>query len=139
MHARLAAKPRCVGAARRLTHTTLQSWGLATLGDVAVLLVSELTTNAILHAHSTVGIQLQTNPTGVRVDICDDSPVPPQLRRYTPEAATGRGVRLLQSLADTWGVQQSPAGGKCVWFTLVRGGQPEIVEWEFDVSTVEAL
>lgn len=139
MHAKLDATPRCVGEARRLTHNTLETWGLARLGEVAALLVSELTTNAILHARSQVAIGLKTNADGVRVDVCDDSPVPPQVRRFSADAATGRGVRLLQSLASSWGVRPRATGGKCVWFTLALAAPAPAVEWDFEVAAVEPL
>lgn len=138
VHATLDADPRSVSEARRLTRNTFDEWGLARLGEIAVLLVSELTTNAILHAHSPVGITMTTNRQGVRVYVCDDSPAPPRVRRFRTEAATGRGVRLLETLANSWGVQSSPDGGKCVWFTLIPEGAPTIVEWEFDAGIVES-
>ncbi len=104
-----------------------------------MLLVSELATNAILHARSPVAILLQTNPTGVRVTVCDNNPVYPRVRRFSTEATTGRGVRLLESLANTWGVQPRSEGGKCVWFTLVTGAAREIVDWEYDIGSAEPL
>lgn len=139
VHATLKADPRCVGEARRLTRNTLETWGLATLGEVAALLVSELITNAILHAHSAVGLTMRTNHDGVRVYVCDDSPAPPRVRRFRTEAATGRGVRLLETLANSWGVQPSPEGGKCVWFTLTLDATTDAAEWEFDAGAVEPL
>lgn len=139
VHATLNADPKCVSEARKLTRHTLESWGMATLGEVAVLLVSELATNAILHARSPVGIIMRTNSVGIRVYVCDDSPAPPRVRRFRTEAATGRGVRLLETLASSWGVQSNSDGGKCVWFTLMRDGTREFVEWEYDAGLVEPL
>lgn len=139
VHATLNGDARCVGDARRLIQKTLEAWGLATLCADAALLVSELTTNAILHAHSKVAVNMRTDPAGVRVEVCDHSPVPPQVRRFSAEAATGRGVRLLETLADAWGVQARSAGGKCVWFTLSLNRPAQFVEWEFDVAAVEPL
>ncbi|MGB9378059.1 MAG: ATP-binding protein [Mycobacteriales bacterium] len=125
--------------ARRLARTALDRWGLGTLDEVVVLLVSELTTNAILHAHSPVEISLQASSDEVRVDVCDDSPVPPRVRWFSTEAATGRGMRLLNTLASSWGVQHNPGGGKCVWFTLAVDDVSEAIAWEFDAGSVDAL
>ncbi len=140
IRATLSADPRCVGEARRLTKRTLAAWGLDFLGDTACLLVSELTTNAILHARSAVEVVLQSQPTGVQVDVCDNSPLPPRVRHFSADAGTGRGVRLLDTLATDWGIEATTAG-KCVWFTLSDTAPEAAAEWgfEFDFDAVEAL
>lgn len=140
IRATLSADPRCVGEARRLTQRTLAAWGLDFLGDTACLLVSELTTNAILHARSAVEVVLQSQPTGVQVDVCDNSPLPPRVRHFSADAGTGRGVRLLDTLATDWGIEATTAG-KCVWFTLSDTAPEAAAEWdfEFDFDAVEAL
>jgi len=134
----LAADPRCVGEARRLTHSTLDDWGLESLDDTAALLVSELMTNALLHARSAVEMVLSSVPAGLRVDVCDSSPLPPRVRHFRADSGTGRGVRLLDTLATEWGVDPTPVG-KCVWFTLSTDRPAPALEWEFDLDSVEPL
>ncbi len=134
----MAADPRCVGEARRLTLQTLDSWGLPALRETASLLVSELMTNALLHARSGVDVVLHADPALFRVDVCDHSPLPPRVRHFSADAGTGRGVRLLDTMATEWGVVPMD-GGKCVWFTLSTGQPPTPVTWDFDFYATEAL
>ena len=134
----LEADPRRVADARRFAERTLDMWGLSDLGHTVALLVSELMTNAILHARSDVVLTLRHDLDGVRVEVFDTSPVPPRLRHFRPEAATGRGVRLLETLASSWGIRRTPEG-KCVWFTLASSTQPTVQEWDFDLDAVEPL
>ena len=138
VRATLNADPRCVAEARQLTSRTLQTWGLAALCDVAALLVSELTTNAFLHARSGVVLTLQAGAEDLRVFVCDNSPHTPRVQHFSADAATGRGVRLLESLASAWGVQ-STGRGKCVWFALPLRGEPAAAEWDFDLEAVDPL
>jgi anti-sigma regulatory factor (Ser/Thr protein kinase) len=84
--------------------------------DVA-LLVSELVTNAVLHARSRAQLTMQLTGTVVRVSVHDENRTPPRRRPYTPESVTGRGLLLVDRLADRWGVTDEP-DGKSVWFEL---------------------
>jgi len=138
VRAEFDADPRRVADARRLTEGTLAAWGLADLGHTAALLVSEVVTNAILHAHSRVVLVLRHDRDGIRVEVNDGSPVPPRVRHFRADAGTGRGVRLLESLASRWGIERT-GGGKTVWFTLSTspGSAPD--PWEFDLDAVEPL
>jgi anti-sigma regulatory factor (Ser/Thr protein kinase) len=100
----------------------LHSWGIsgATTAD-AVLLVSELVTNALLHARSAPTVELTRDGDRVRVAVCDDSPVAPRRRQYATDAATGRGIALVDHLATEWGSERV-GDGKCVWFELQTDG-----------------
>lgn len=134
----LKPDPRQVAEARQLTEQTLTGWGMRHLRDVATLLVSELTTNAILHARSPVTVMLQNGVDELRVHVCDNSTRSPHVRHFSADSATGRGIRLLETLATTWGVERHPSG-KCVWFTLAASDVPAAVEWEFDFDSVQPL
>jgi anti-sigma regulatory factor (Ser/Thr protein kinase) len=113
----LPADGRAAGLARRFVRTRLAEWELDDLLDTAVLLTSEVVTNVIVHTASSPSLQLTRAGGGIRVTVLDDSPVPPRLRGHSSNATTGRGLRMLQELADDWG--WSPTGnGKAVWFTL---------------------
>jgi anti-sigma regulatory factor (Ser/Thr protein kinase) len=100
----------------------LHSWGIAgpTSAD-AVLLVSELVTNALLHARSAPTVELSRDGDRVRIGVRDDSPVVPRRRRYANDAATGRGIALVEQLATDWGSERV-GDGKRVWFELLVDG-----------------
>ncbi len=114
---RLDAEPLSVGRARRFASATLQAWGIdGTVVETCVLLVSELATNAVLHARTPFTVVIDRSR-GVRVEVHDEDPRPPHTRDYGPEAASGRGLHLVESLATTSGTEVGP-GGKSVWFEL---------------------
>ncbi|CAN5334323.1 hypothetical protein BH24ACT10_BH24ACT10_11300 [soil metagenome] len=105
-----------VAAARRFVTECLEQWDLAASVWTVQLLLSELATNAVLHAGGsgfTVGVEVLPEG-GVRLTIADESSRPPRLRDYGTSATTGRGVALVDELARTWGVQPRPVG-KAVW------------------------
>lgn len=87
-------------------------------GDIT-LMVSELVTNAILHAHAVPHVIVQVDAHHVRIDVQDPSPTRPMPRAPDPSIPGGRGLHIVQSLADAWGVDIRPTG-KSVWFTVRR-------------------
>jgi anti-sigma regulatory factor (Ser/Thr protein kinase) len=108
--------------ARRFVRATLASWSLDEIIPDTELLTSELVTNAILHARSSARVEIAYDGGPVRVSVCDSNPSPPRLRDYGPEAITGRGLLLVDRIAQRWGVHQSESG-KCVWFEVVPGSE----------------
>ncbi|MDQ3385165.1 MAG: PAS domain S-box protein [Actinomycetota bacterium] len=121
--AELPPEAASAGRARRIAGEVLVEAGLDELADVAVLLVSETVTNAVLHAATDVGLTVVADDGFLRVEVRDGSTVLPGIRHYEDEATTGRGVGLVELLATAWGVDaDADAGGKTVWFTL--GGAP---------------
>jgi anti-sigma regulatory factor (Ser/Thr protein kinase) len=117
--ARVTLRPAPVTArdARRFVATTLTEWHLEDLSDVAMLLASELVTNAILHARSVLEVVVTRHADGVRVEVADASPLIPVVRAAPDLEMSGRGLALVESLAARWGVDVRPAG-KSVWFEL---------------------
>ena len=105
--------------ARRFVREVCASWGLVreVIDDIE-LLVSELVTNAVLHARSAARLTIEQLGDCIRVTVADSSAVPPRLREYGPEAATGRGVFLVDRLAREWGVETNDGAGKRVWFEV---------------------
>jgi anti-sigma regulatory factor (Ser/Thr protein kinase) len=104
--------------ARRFVAETLRGWDVPkTVSDDAVLLVSELVTNALLHARSAPVIECTSREGRVRFAVHDTSPTVPRRRHYTPDAVTGRGLALVEALASRWGTDPAP-DGKRVWFEL---------------------
>ncbi len=83
---------------------------------IAALLASELVTNAVRHAHSGLTVTLDWRTSWLRVQVADDDPHPPRLTP-APGIDGGFGMRLVDSLANDWGVRTSTFG-KTVWFDL---------------------
>lgn len=81
------------------------------------MLVSEVVTNALVHAGTPIDLSVTVEDRGVHVAVGDGNPHPPQHRSYGLSAGTGRGLRLLDQLASTWGVDPR-ADGKTIWFRL---------------------
>jgi DNA-binding NarL/FixJ family response regulator len=82
------------------------------------LLTTELVTNAVQHAASTAQVTAAVTPRGLRVAVIDGGPGVPAVRYGGPvEAESGRGLALVESLSNAWGIEQS-AFGKAVWFEV---------------------
>lgn len=87
--------------------------------EVALLLMSELVTNAIRHGQGAVGLAIKKLPSGLCVEVSDAGPGRPSALRPGPDRLGGRGLLLVERLASQWGVTPSAAGpGKTVWFAL---------------------
>lgn len=98
--------------------------GREDLVDSAELLVSELVTNALVHAGTSIGLRAWVGAEGLRVEVHDGSLHLPSPRNNSSLAGTGRGLRLLQRMVDSWGALPHPAG-KTVWFELSRGDRED--------------
>lgn len=116
--------------ARHWVGSRLVALRLEPLADAVELLTSEIVTNALLHAGTEMVLRLEPADGGVQVQVTDGSPVPPSRRRYSSTATTGRGVAVLDDLADEWGWTPEPTG-KTVWFRVLR---PRDVWAVFDVD-----
>lgn len=112
-------------SARDTVRDRLRAWKLP--GDTccdAVLLVSELTTNAVLHTgsgHVLCGLTLTADERRLRIELHDEdtTPVRPPQYHPGPDEESGRGLLLVSQLADSWGSARSTrAGGKVVWAEL---------------------
>jgi anti-sigma regulatory factor (Ser/Thr protein kinase) len=116
----LGASTGSAAAARHFARTTLDDagWdGEAT--DRVELLVSEVVTNAVLHAHSGPRMTIDLTSDVVRITVEDDSPMLPMIADVSPEAVRGRGMLLVDLLASAWGTEAVDQG-KCVWFVVKR-------------------
>ena len=104
--------------ARHLGAQALRGWGYgSSLVDDAQLVLSELTTNAVLHARSPFSIFLRRGPSGVRISVRDASHTRPTMQPDDPARPSGRGLRIVAAVSVAWGVDLS-AGGKTVWAEL---------------------
>lgn len=112
--------PAEVGHARRLLASFLDGCGFHDPDQIAVLLVSELVTNALLHGHPPLELILRDILTGVRVEVHDSNPAgTPYMRDDGAGMQSGRGLLLVDQLATRWGWSESNRGpGKCVWFEV---------------------
>jgi anti-sigma regulatory factor (Ser/Thr protein kinase) len=119
--ASLAGDASCVRRARTFIETTLGEWKFSDQVDTAVLLTSELVTNAVVHARSGIEVHVQYRPEGVlRIEVVDDSFREPfRLNTASPDATAGRGLAILDTLASRWGVETLDTG-KAVWFELAE-------------------
>jgi anti-sigma regulatory factor (Ser/Thr protein kinase) len=103
--------------ARRFAATMLESWGLGALRPRVELLVSELVRNAVEHAGTACTLTLVEAHGCLRIEVADASPVLPQRRRPAPMDLTGRGLLVVDSVADNWGAEPD-AEGKIVFCEL---------------------
>jgi anti-sigma regulatory factor (Ser/Thr protein kinase) len=110
----LPPEPSSATRARTLTRERLEASCSTDAIETIALLVTELVTNAILHARTPLLLTLESRPDHVRICVEDASNEQPALRRYDPDAVTGRGLALVEQLASSWGVDNTPAG-KVVW------------------------
>lgn len=112
--------------ARRFTRAALEEWGLDDVLDDAVLVVSELVTNAITHAGTITTLEVRAEGGGVRLDVEDRHPSRLLPMRSTPSADTdehGRGLLVTSTLATAWGVEYRP-DSKRVWALLGSAERP---------------
>ncbi|MEJ5944228.1 ATP-binding protein [Pseudokineococcus basanitobsidens] len=108
-----------LSAARDLVGRCCRLAGLRDEAEqVAVLLASEVVTNAVVHAETDARLSVLLADHRVRVEVADGSPRRPLVRAWTDDGGTGRGMALVEALASRWGVDPSPSG-KIVWFDVV--------------------
>ena len=86
--------------------------------DTVELLTSEVVTNVVVHVGSDSELVVQAVDGSVRVDIRDDDDHPPEMTIANVADAHGRGLSIVEALADAWGVDTDPVQGKTVWFEL---------------------
>ncbi|MFD9004974.1 PAS domain S-box protein [Streptomyces sp. NPDC059582] len=113
----LPAEAASVPEGRAFLHKALTSWNCATNADDALLLLSETLTNAVQHAEGPLGVHLHRTATDLTVEVSDRSPQLPQPRLAAEDEESGRGLILVRTLADNWGVRPTDQG-KTTWFTL---------------------
>jgi two-component sensor histidine kinase len=115
----LPAEDHSVRLARHAAHVVLSAWRLAHMEEAAVLIVSELVTNAVRHAKGTdvVEVDLHATRTCLRIEIQDFDRNWPQPRIPDGFEESGFGFILVNALAGAWGVRETEAG-KAVWAEL---------------------
>ncbi len=107
--------PEAVRHARRYTRRALRSWGVGAYTDAALLIVSELVTNALVHTDGQVRLDLTLVNHRLRIAVADNSPrTPIKPTSIGWEATGGRGILLVEAMSATWGTVPV-SGGKQVW------------------------
>jgi serine phosphatase RsbU (regulator of sigma subunit)/anti-sigma regulatory factor (Ser/Thr protein kinase) len=112
----LEPQAQTAGRARRLVRQALHRWDLDDQVDAAELLVSEIVTNAVRYAERPVTLRLLRTDV-LRCEVGDDAPLLPRMRHAAPEEEGGRGLYLVNRMAQRWGATRLGAG-KVVWFEL---------------------
>ncbi|MFE3942607.1 SpoIIE family protein phosphatase [Streptomyces sp. NPDC059118] len=122
------AEPERIAAARQQLRDLLHDWADPEQVDAAVLMVSEMATNVLVHTDGDALLLAQaTGEHGerrLRVEVSDGSDELPHKRRPGEMASSGRGLVLMEMLADAWGVDPQGAG-KSIWFELNESGPEE--------------
>ena len=113
----LAPERATVAVARRFVMDAVHRLGQDAVADVVELLTSELVTNAVLHAGTVLHLRVLRDDAAVRIEVSDGQRAEPTRRRYSAEAATGRGLALVEALASEWGTRTDERG-KTVWCTV---------------------
>jgi PAS domain S-box-containing protein len=115
--AALPPEPSTPGVARGVLWVALKETGRTRWGEDAELALSEVVTNAVLHAHTPMSLTVQVYPDAVLVEVEDANPRPPSPRGYDNRATTGRGMGLVAAIAAECGVRYT-GEGKVVWFRV---------------------
>ncbi|MDX3529964.1 ATP-binding protein [Streptomyces sp. ID05-39B] len=117
---------RCVGLVRRQVHRTLTRWGCGEDDvDTAVLVCSELATNAVRYAyvpHQNFEVRVGVTGKECLVEVSDVSDTPPRAVAPGVDAEHGRGLLLVAALAESVGHRERTPVGKTVWARLLLNG-----------------
>ena len=116
----LGPQPADVPAARRFLAEQCGRWGCGDLLDDAHVVVTELVTNALLHAGTSCELRAGLTDRALRLQVTDYGPGMPDPRAADDGAEHGRGLLLVSALCVAWGVEALPDGGKVVWAELLR-------------------
>jgi anti-sigma regulatory factor (Ser/Thr protein kinase) len=108
-----------VSTARRLVRELLAVWGVPHDREDAELLVTELVANVVDHVRGEVDLTLELSLAGtrLRIAVVDGSSIRPVVQELSHERPRGRGMRLVEEIADRWGAEDH-GGGKRVWFDM---------------------
>lgn len=112
--------PSSVPAARHFVQAALAAADASGDSWTAVQIVSELATNAVVHAATKFSVEVTVDAGLIRIGVTDARPaVTATKRRFSDDTTTGRGLRLVDSLAESWGVDTA-GDTKTVWCEIVQ-------------------
>ena len=133
----LESDPKLVVAARQFVRERLTSWEATDHLEQAVLVASELVTNAVLHARTAIQLKVSVDGPRVRIEVFDENTRVPVQAACPPDATSGRGLALVSSVAGAWGIDHR-GDGKVVWAEL-GPARPETADDCVDLSGVDTL
>ena len=116
----MEASTASIRKARLFVDVTLSAWDLHAVREQAVLLTSELATNAVVHARTPFRVTVMLDG-DLTVEVSDGSGVLPQVEPVAVDGESGRGLLLVSRLADRWGSRLEERG-KTVWFSFSLNG-----------------
>ena len=121
---RLALDAESAGTARRFVQSSVCAAHCGSVADDAVLLTSEVVTNAVIYGGPPVTLVVECDGTGVEVRVRDGNPSLPSLRTPAALETHGRGLVLVDLISDAWGVESLDDDGKELWFRLHEPRRP---------------
>jgi DNA-binding response OmpR family regulator len=108
---------RSPSTARHFAERTLHGWGCGHLVDDALLVVSELVMNAVIHAATRCRLQLRLASGALRIEVADTGPGSPEPQPIDLTKSSGRGLQIVAAMSSAWGIDPVD-GGKVVWAEL---------------------
>jgi anti-sigma regulatory factor (Ser/Thr protein kinase) len=122
-YARFGRSSDQIPAARAFVRETLLRWGENGAVNDALLVTSELFTNAVLHGSGRIDVYVTLDPEALRIAVVDDGHLTRDgwPRRGAAPTLGGRGLRIVDAVASTWGNNFDPAGRTRVWAEMTRG------------------
>jgi anti-sigma regulatory factor (Ser/Thr protein kinase) len=115
---RFRCQPESVPAARRFVREVLRDQPRDIL-EAVELMATELATNCVQHARTPFKLTIHDTQGQVRIEVRDTGQGRPVPRSPTPRERTGRGLRIVEAMSDSWGIDDS-SGAKTVWFTVLQ-------------------
>jgi CheY-like chemotaxis protein len=109
-----------VSDARRFLGEHCAAWGCLDLLDDALIVLSELVTNALIHGLSRCELRLGLSESALRIQVVDQGPGMPDPLTADEGSEHGRGLLIVSLLCEAWGVEALPAGEKIVWAEMMR-------------------
>lgn len=138
----LEARPELVAHGRRFVSRVLAGWELSEFVADAVLVASELLSNAVLHARTGIRLTIRSGPPGtVVIEVFDENSRMPTVAACPEDATSGRGLALVSAVAARWGSESRP-DGKVVWAELGQRGdppEPDCVDLRASATVADAL
>jgi anti-sigma regulatory factor (Ser/Thr protein kinase) len=126
-----------VTEARQFLRARLDAWGAADHEWAASQVLTELATNSVLHARTDFDVEITYDGELLRICVADGSPRLPVQRGYSPEATTGRGISVVEAIAQSWGYE-TRADGKTVWCVIVAHDSAQAGDLDIDAFLLDA-
>jgi two-component sensor histidine kinase len=127
-HLRMAARPATVPRSRAIVRDLLREWHLEAMSDEAMLLMSELVTNAVQASQNSTGAgqpvvlcTVRRTETALLLEVWDASPAPPVVQEVDLTSDCGRGLLMVEFMSSNWGHRPAD-GGKVVWAEIPLPG-----------------